>query len=519
MELVKNNLRMNDIALNTATKLYINEEVVVSEVYQPIENVIKETAGAVATDLKIRENQVSLEGNLDYAVLYNAEDSGMVQGLQGQIPIEEQIRVPDITEENEVSARIVIDNISVKKLNSRKILLKAEMTVYLTVEKVRDEEFPTSVMDENEISVRNEKIEPLAMVVNKKDTFRIRDEVPIPQNQSSIYKILWKDVKIKNVAIRLMDRMIHIGGELCVFFLYMPDDDNMPGQWVETNLSFGGTLDIQEAAEDMIAYVDVDLQDVRVEPIENEMGDSREAKVDVLLGLNIKIYEEKTMDIITDIYSPYYTVVPISRKSHYNKLLIKNSSRSKNVIKVKADQNKGNILQICNSMADLKIENTTVDSKGLTIEGKIGANVIYVSSDDKEPLCVVSKEEKFSHTIDVPDMSKSNDYYLNWRVEPATSNMVSADEIETKVSVVMELIVFEKCFVNIISDVTTEEIDAEKIAAQPTVKGHIVQSGETLWELAKNNFTTIEKIMALNDLKSSQIKPGDRLLIAKAVKR
>ena len=52
---------------------------------------------------------------------------------------------------------------------------------------------------------------------------------------------------------------MHIGGEVYVFIMYIPDDDSMPQQWHEATLPFGGTVEIPEVSEDMISYVDVGI--------------------------------------------------------------------------------------------------------------------------------------------------------------------------------------------------------------------------------------------------------------------
>ena len=47
-------------------------------------------------------------------------------------------------------------------------------------------------------------------------------------------------------------------------------------------------------------------------------------------------------------------------------------------------------------------------------------------------------------------------------------------------------------------------------------KGYVVRDGDTLWNLAKENYTTVDEIMEVNNLGSDQIKKGDRLLIVKS---
>ena len=94
--------------------------------------------------------------------------------------------------------------------------------------------------------------------------------------------------------------------------------------------------------------------------------------------------------------------------------------------------------------------------------------------------------------------------------------MLSTDEVEIKSVVALEVIVFKEEKRAFISEINEEPIDMEKVNAAPVLKGYVVQSGDTLWKLAKENYTTIDKIVEVNELQSQQIKKGDRLLLIKS---
>lgn len=519
MRLVKDYINMSRIVKNTAMQIYINEEVIISEPNQSVSSVVKESANAVVDSIKVRDDQLGLSGTLEYSVLYLSEGNIMVQGVQGEILFDEMIRMPGVREENDAHVRLNVDNISVKVINPRKLLIKAEITAYATAEESMSEEAAANVEGQEEVAVLKKKLDALSMVIDKTDTFRVKDEISIPNGKSSIYKIVWKDVRIKNVATRLIDKMMHIGGEIYVFIMYIPDDDSMPQQWHEATLPFGGTIEIPEANEDMISYTDVGIQNVSLELNTNELGESREVSANVLLTIDVKVYEEREMEILEDVYSPFVEMNPVYTKGTYYKLLVKNSSGSKNSLKLSIDRSKGNILQICNSGADLKVENIEVIENGLLVKGKIKAYIIYVSSDDREPVCTACKEVDFSHKIDAEGISNDDEYYMNWRIEQVAANMINTEEIEIKATAIVDTIVFKNCMENMIIDIEEAPLDMEKIAQLPTVKGHVVQEGETLWRLAKENYTTVEKVMETNMLKSDQIKKGDRLLIFKSVRK
>ena len=47
--------------------------------------------------------------------------------------------------------------------------------------------------------------------------------------------------------------------------------------------------------------------------------------------------------------------------------------------------------------------------------------------------------------------------------------------------------------------------------------GYVVQEKETLWDIAKKFFTTVEAIMEVNQKETEQVQTGDMILILKEV--
>ena len=66
-------------------------------------------------------------------------------------------------------------------------------------------------------------------------------------------------------------------------------------------------------------------------------------------------------------------------------------------------------------------------------------------------------------------------------------------------------------------EIRITERDMEELQRQPGITGYIVREGDSLWEIAKANHTTISQLMDTNDLKSEEIQKGDKLLIVKMV--
>ncbi len=515
MELEKYNIHMGKIMKSETVTFYVNHEERLSESDADIVSIINQKEMATVDNVELRNNQVILSGSIAYGLLYYTNDSDKANGIEGEIPFEEAIKISGIDDSCSISAKIVVSSATVKLIDQRSFIYKIQLTAYLNGECMEDIQAAVHAERDN-MMTRYGQMDSLAIVADKTDTFRISEQIIIPYNKQPIGKIVWKDVRIKNINTKMLEGVIHISGELQVFIMYIPEEESAPQQWIDTTLNFGGTLEISEAREDLISYITTNLYNITIDAEMDQDNEMRELRINALLKLNIKIYEEKQIDILEDVYAPDANLIPVMEEKTFERLLVKNASRTKNNIKINVDQSKGHILQICNSMAEVKIENITVSDNGLKAVGKIRVCVMYISSDDTHPVCCQWKEEEFEHRIDAEGISEKDKYYIDWQVEQVNANMLSTDEIEVKAAIVLEIIVFKEEKREFISRIDEEEIDMEKVNAAPVIKGYVVQPGDTLWKLAKENYTTIENIMAMNELQSEHIKKGDRLLIMKS---
>jgi hypothetical protein len=515
MELVRSNIHMNKIIKNEAVSIHVQQEERITEIDAEIKSIINQKETVTADNITVRNNQIIINGTISYGILYYTDGEGKIDGAEGEIPFEETVKISGLSEEDNVEVRLVVISSSVKLIDSKNYIYKVQLMAYITVEKMEDLEAVTGT-DKEKAMTRYVHLDGLAVVADKKETFRINDQISVPSNKPAIDRIVWKDVRLKSVNTKMLDGVIHIGGELYVFFMYVPEMEGVPYQWMESTLNFGGTVEVSEATESMVSYIDVLLHNVNVESQMNQDNETRIIDINALLKLNIKIYEEKQIDVLEDVYSPAINLVPVREEKTYEKLLVKNASRTKSAVKLNIDQSRGSILQICNSKAEVKIESILVSDNGLKAVGKIKVYVMYISSDDVQPVCCEWKEADFEHRIDADGITAEDKYYINWRVEQVNTNMLSTEEVEIKAVIALEIIAFKEEKGQFITAINEEPIDVDAMNAAPILKGYVVQSGDTLWKLAKENYTTIEKIMKVNNLSSQQIKKGDRLLLVKS---
>lgn len=536
MRLEKKNIHMNKIVKRETVIFFVSREERIMDADNEIENIINQKEIVTTDSVVTRENQITVNGTINYNILYYPKNSEMVCGEEKEINFEENIKLMGINSEDNANVSMEVLSSSIKPVDGKNYIYRIQLKAYIIVEKIEDLDIATAIdtdsqgenyennfAEENSgknnvenIMTKKRNIDSLAIMADKTDTFRVSEQIAVPHGKPPIGTIVWSDIRIKNQNIKTMEGSIIINGQLSIFIIYIPEMENMPEQWLEQTIDFNGQLEMSEATEDAVSYIELWLNNVNVQPEINQDNKMRNLSVSALLKLNVKLYKETSINVIEDVYKPGANLVPIMEPKTYQKLLVKNASRTKEVVKMKIDKTKGQLLQICNSQAEIKIENILVRDNSLKAIGKIKTCIIYISSDDRHPICCQCRESNFEHGIDAEGIEVNDEYFLNWKVEQVNANMLNADEVEIKAVIALEAIVFKKVEQNFVTEINQEPVDMEALNSAPVLKGYIVQKGDTLWKLAKENYTTIEKIMTVNNLENETIKKGDRLLIIKS---
>jgi LysM repeat protein len=95
--------------------------------------------------------------------------------------------------------------------------------------------------------------------------------------------------------------------------------------------------------------------------------------------------------------------------------------------------------------------------------------------------------------------------------------MMDSTQVEIKAVIDLDSIVFEKNPIKKLVDVKEEPLDMEALQESPGIIGYITRSGDRLWDIAKENYTTIDNIKETNHLTESSLKEGEKILIIKTV--
>lgn len=519
MELVKKNIHMNRWKGNAATQITLDDDFIVPDTLDDVAQVILDAGDVQVEAVKNQGEKVLVKGKLAFQILYRKAEGGL-QTLAGNIPFEEQINVPDLDEKDYVGVAWELDDLSAGMINSRKLSVKAIVTLEVRTETLYDVEAAADISlgenDTMQVESLKKQLDIAAIAVRRKDTYRIKEDISLSGSKPNIEKILWSEMKLRGVAAKPLDGQVHVEGELMVFFIYKGEGEDVPMQWVEESIPFSGTVELPEATAEQVPVIGVRLVHKDLEMKPDYDGEMRELEADAVLELDMKLYEEQKLDLLSDLYSTNREVALQTGQVCFDQLLAKNTGKCKVSEKTTIEHGE-RILQICHSDGIIKIDEVEKKEDGLQIEGVLEVRLLYMTTDDTEPVKSSVEVVPFHYVAEAPGIQEDSVYQLNTGLEQLTAVMLGGDAVEIKAVITLDALVLQPVCEPVIASAAEEPADLKKLQQMPGIVGYIVQPGDTLWNIAKKFHTTVDNVMAANGLTEDRIHPGDRLILVKEI--
>lgn len=514
MELIKKRIRMCRLKKKIVSQITMDEDFIVPDVKPDMEKLVLEDGTVELEEIQRLEERVRLRGKLVCRLLYYPAESGSLQSMETELPFDEIINAPELAAKDYLHTEGELEDLTVEMIHSRKVSVKAILTFRLILEGIEEAAAVTEIESEQPVEQRIRRIRAAQTAVCQKDTFRIREELELSGNQPDMEELLWTQCRLKQVETKPLDGQIRIQGALQVFVIYRGTEEHVPPQWIEKEVPFSGTIDQADAVEEMYPEILVQMGHCQLEIQPDYDGENRKLSLDVVLELDIRLYEEEELSVISDVYTPVKTLIPQAVPAQIDEILVKNCSRTKVSGKISGsftDQ----LLQICHVDGAVKLDSAEPETGGLMLEGALCVTALLMTDNDSHPLQSVKGVIPFQYRVEAGGMDKNSISQLTTGLEQLGAVMLGGGEIEIRAVLLFDLLARRTSEEQFITEITEEAADWAEISRLPGIAAYVVQPGDSLWTIAKKFHTSVDSLKKLNSLSGEDIKPGDRLLAEK----
>ena len=203
LELEKQNLHRNRLKGQTGTQVTLDDDFIVPDTMSDVGEIILDCGSLQLEPVKVQRERVTVRGKLEFHVLYRKEEGGL-QTLGGMIPFEETINVPELEEKDYVSVSPHLDDLNTEMIHSRKLGIKAIVTLEVKAESLYDTEVAVGIKDTDpdegvHLQVKMEQRLVAAIALRRKDTYRLKQDITLPGRADAVDR---------NEAFRLPDKAV-----------------------------------------------------------------------------------------------------------------------------------------------------------------------------------------------------------------------------------------------------------------------------------------------------------------------
>lgn len=518
MELGKVKIHRKQEKGSAVSQITLDDDYNVPDYRPDIVKVLKEKGELRFDEVKAGSGAVWVKGSLIFRVLYRSEQSnGKISCLRGEIPFQEKLNMDDLQEYEKVTAAGEIEDITIGVINSRKLNVRAVVVLRAAAEEKVDEELTSKLEETEEYEQRIGNRDALTLLTSCRDICRQKSEVVLPSSKPNVREILWRSIELRNVESHIKEGKAVVTGEVLLAVLYSEEEENERLQWYETTVPLEGGVDCDAEEENSIYKIKVTPVSMELEVKPDYDGEERILVLELALAMDIRVWREENLELLTDIYSLKKKVVPVCKERLLEQLLVKNYAKCRITEQMELPESQEKILQICACEGKVNLEKKEPVENGIQAEGTITVELLYITTDDNMPVGTVKEIYPFSQLIEIPDMSSNLRMELDCGIEQLSAVMLDQEHIEMKAVVHLDLLAFSEQRISNIEELEEEPLDMEKLQNSPGLVGYIAKAGDDLWEIAKENHTTIRDIMETNGWKEKELMPGDTILIVKQV--
>ncbi len=520
MEILKKGITIDKKIGKETSQVLVEGDIIVPDTKPDIDMVLEANGSAYIDSKDIVNDRITFKGNLDINVLFIAKgENKPVYNMQSTYPINDFINIEGIDKNMTVFTTCNITNLDYKLINDRKVSFRAILDVTSEVLAKESIEAVTTIdgLDEKQMKVTNINVNKVACT--KFDRFNIKDDIEISSGRPNIKEILDINFNIINKDIRTQLEKINISGDIRACILYKSDEEDSIITYFEQDIPFNGVIEVEGATDDMIGDVYLDIQEKNVQILEDVDGEPRLIGVDIYVGCNIKVSYEDEMNILEDAYALDKKINIEKNIQSYPMLVCKNKNQASIKEVLKLDEECPPILQVLKVSGKPILDNIEILQDKIVAEGIVECKILYITNNDEYPMHCFTTIMPYSQAIDAkganPKVAKVD---INSYIEHIGVNMMSDKDVEVRCAINFDTCVIKEKEISFITDVVFEEVDEQFLNSISSMIIYVVQSGDTLWDLAKKFNTTVDDIVGLNDIENPDlIYPGQKLLILKKV--
>lgn len=508
----KEDLYASEMITNQTMSLLAEGDVIVPDIKPDIKNILQTEAIAIVTNRELADGKLSFSGLASVKILYIPEGA-----TEGPKSIDAKFEFKDVidlglTENVEINVKAQAEQVEFSLINSRKLNMKVLVTVTARGYRQRELALLAGVEADCPLQVRTKPLSVYRVTADTSKELTVTETLEIPAAKPDVDEIIKLSVKALRGECKIMSGKMIAKGTLVVRTLYQCLDPDEGIHIAEHEVPFGEMIEIPGLDDTCMCNVSYVVKDVYYMLKEDANGDPRVISLDVVLRADVVASKIQDVQYIDDCYSLSGRAEIARDTVELDELLCEGISHLnlKEILSVPSG------LPAAGAVYSLecrpRVSELLVADEKLIVRGKLGVFVLYASAEGNEAMYSLEGEYDFEHVVPADGADGTAFFECGVTDQNISFSLNAASEIELRCVLEFYTRAVRRQVVEHITGCELTEEETENEARRGLVI-YFAQHGDTLWDIAKHYRTDQHKVMKLNQMDSTQILAGQKILI------
>ena len=462
----------------------------------------------------ISKDYITLSGNLCYSIIYLGED-GTVETIDYNAPFSKQIDAAGCDDTMTGFVKCSVSHVEYSVINSRKLNVKSVMNVQAKAYSKNEVSLIESVSGDISLPAKTSSVNNFNLAICYEHDFNLEESVKLPPSGPDIDAILKYDIKISDSELKVVLNKVVAKGSIMLSALYINEGEMYS---VQNEIPFTHIADVDGISPDMYTTADYDIRNISC--LRNTDDDGTMSLMDIKadICLTLRAYDEKTVEYISDIYSPDYNINVERREIAVTEMVDAGTAQCTVTENFASERDVERIYCVT---SEAFVDEVLLNSNSVTVNGFVNVVLLCKSSGEGEAVYSMNGQLPFSCSLPVARSYEVNSAFAEATsfVEHESYSIEGGSSIKLRLIVRVNSSVKRRFSVNAVTDIVIDENNKTDKSAQSGITVYFVQSGDDMWNIAKRYHTTSAEITAVNNLdENTPLAAGQQLLIPKRSK-
>jgi LysM repeat protein len=267
----------------------------------------------------------------------------------------------------------------------------------------------------------------------------------------------------------------------------------------------------------MLADVAYDIGNEEIAVKDNEDGEARIISTEMTIELEIKLYERQSTQVMADIYGVSCEVETNIEKENFKDLYADIDIEEKLTGAIRLDESEPGFLQVCHCESKASLSDVQFNDGLVKIRGTADIKLLYTSPvDEGADIYSLSESIPFEVTKEIlQDNAKIGEFSLYINISSQNVAIKDLMQIEWRGTITAKLFAYSTRDEELLTSLDLSPINPDVIEKLPGFAIYYVKPGDSLWQIGKKYYVSVQRLKDMNNLTSDEIHAGDRILIVK----